>query len=172
MKYSEYRELAKGKKCPACNITLPDIVYVYNHFDGWEVEEFASKQWLYKTCVNCHAEWALWKLGVPREMAKTNVKPVPESLKIVRTWKLPSRKLGKFYNIDLRVDGVWICDCPDFLMGAHQKGRSLENRIPCRHILQKKLELVEQGQLTSVEVSVSKETSHPIMAQRKVRFND
>lgn len=40
----------------------------YDHEGGWTVEGFQRKQWLYKTCMRCGYQWALWKLGVPREL--------------------------------------------------------------------------------------------------------
>lgn len=36
----------------------------YPHPQGWEVEGFAERQWLYITCEHCRYQNALWKLGV------------------------------------------------------------------------------------------------------------
>jgi len=42
----------------------------YRHADGWPITwgEQTLKFWLYVTCPKCKYEWALWKLGVPRDL--------------------------------------------------------------------------------------------------------
>lgn len=38
----------------------------YNHAEGWKVEGFDEKQWLFIKCLKCHISWSLDKLGVPQ----------------------------------------------------------------------------------------------------------
>ena len=38
----------------------------YSHPQGWLVEGFGIKQWLFITCLKCHLSWSLNKLGVPQ----------------------------------------------------------------------------------------------------------
>jgi len=42
----------------------------YRHADGWPITwgDMTVKFWLYVTCPKCKYEWALWKLGVPRDL--------------------------------------------------------------------------------------------------------
>jgi len=54
--------------CRWCNTKLDlDNIEMYPHEGGWTVKGMKEKQWLYIPCSKCHYEWALWKLGVPRE---------------------------------------------------------------------------------------------------------
>ena len=39
----------------------------YDHDDGYEVEGYDKRQWLYITCPRCNYQMALWKLGVKRD---------------------------------------------------------------------------------------------------------
>lgn len=70
MKLEDYAEQIKGKTCRWCGEELPnepeDIEY-YPHSGGWTVDGFKEKLWLYVTCIKCKYQWALWKIGVPRE---------------------------------------------------------------------------------------------------------
>ena len=63
---SDYRKLVKKELCRWDNTQLPMTVLSYDHQDGYEVEGFEKKQWLYLRCVKCDYDWSLWKLGVPR----------------------------------------------------------------------------------------------------------
>ena len=38
----------------------------YSHPQGWLVEGFDIRQWLFITCLECHLSWSLDKLGVPQ----------------------------------------------------------------------------------------------------------
>lgn len=64
-KLADYEKLVKEKKCRWCEGELGPIEH-YPHGAGWEVEGFDEKQWLYKKCLRCKYDWALWKIGVPR----------------------------------------------------------------------------------------------------------
>jgi len=69
MKLEDYKKLlmVKRAKCKWCGTPLwyCEIEH-YDHDDGWEVEGFSKKQWLYVTCPKCGYQWSLWKLGIPR----------------------------------------------------------------------------------------------------------
>ena len=65
-----YRKAIKVTKCEHCGYEgLNELsIEMYPHDYGWPVvEEPKQKQWLYVTCPECDCEWALWKLGVPRQ---------------------------------------------------------------------------------------------------------
>jgi len=67
MKLEDYQRLLEGKHCKWCGTPLwNQRIEYYPHSDGWEVEGFLEKQWLYVTCPKCGYQWALWKLGIPR----------------------------------------------------------------------------------------------------------
>jgi hypothetical protein len=70
----EYRLLVKVQTCRWCKTPLPLDVERHDHPYGWIVKGFAVKQWLYLTCPNieCGYQWALWKLGVPRQQEAAN----------------------------------------------------------------------------------------------------
>lgn len=38
----------------------------YSHPEGWLVEGFERRRWLFITCLKCHLSWSLDKLGVPQ----------------------------------------------------------------------------------------------------------
>lgn len=63
----EYLEMVKGKRCLFCGEPLPDKILHYDHDGGWDVLGFDKRQWLFIECDKCHYQWALWKLGVPRD---------------------------------------------------------------------------------------------------------
>jgi len=68
----EFREILRKMKlrCRWCFTPLPDEIQHYPHASGWEVEDsngFVTRLWLYVTCSTCGYDWALWKLGIPRE---------------------------------------------------------------------------------------------------------
>lgn len=42
----------------------------YSHPQGWSVEGFNEKQWLYIKCLKCHVSWPLNKLGVPKSTTR------------------------------------------------------------------------------------------------------
>lgn len=54
-------------RCPDCNRRLADHLEYYDHDGGWTVRSFDKKQWLYLHCPRCNYDWAIWKLGYPRE---------------------------------------------------------------------------------------------------------
>lgn len=67
MKISNYSEQIKGQKCGFCGTVLNhNNINYYDHGDGWKVEGFKNKQWLYVPCHGCGYDWALQKLGVQR----------------------------------------------------------------------------------------------------------
>ncbi len=43
----------------------------YSHPEGWKVEGFDEKQWLYIKCLKCHVSWSLDKLGVPQSTTES-----------------------------------------------------------------------------------------------------
>ena len=61
----EYEEMSKSE-CHFCGGALGSIEFWGPHSGGWKVWGFKEKQWLYRTCLKCKYQWALWKLGVPR----------------------------------------------------------------------------------------------------------
>ena len=62
----EYERLTEGKKCYTCGVLLKNrALEFYDHSAGWDVDEFASKQWLYIVCANGH-KVSLEKLGIPK----------------------------------------------------------------------------------------------------------
>jgi len=61
-----YQKKIDGKKCKHCGEPLGRI-RAYEHDGGWKVDGFDRKQWLYTICPNCEYQWALWKLGIPRD---------------------------------------------------------------------------------------------------------
>lgn len=58
--------LIGDKCCRWCGADLPSTVYGYPHSEGWEVEGYEERLWLYMLCTKCGYQWALWKLGVSR----------------------------------------------------------------------------------------------------------
>ena len=70
MRLEDYEKLVEGKKCRWCGAELPAKVEHYPHGDGWEVEGFQQKQWLYVVCPRCGYSWALWKLGISRPLGE------------------------------------------------------------------------------------------------------
>jgi DNA-directed RNA polymerase subunit RPC12/RpoP len=66
MRLEDYARLVGGRRCPLCGARLPAEVGHYPHGEGWEVEGFQQKQWLYVVCPSCGHECALWKIGISR----------------------------------------------------------------------------------------------------------
>lgn len=64
----DYKKMIKNKECKWCGESLEtEPVEMYTHDDGWTVDGEHFKKWLYIECPECGYEWALWKLGIPRE---------------------------------------------------------------------------------------------------------
>lgn len=65
----EYKGLIVTDVCMFCQCPGLDKqpIRAYSHESGWEVEGYHRRQWLYVTCPKCEYDWALWKLGVPRD---------------------------------------------------------------------------------------------------------
>ena len=62
-----YWEDIKKLEC-SCGADLTgQPIKQYPHSEGWTVQGFEEKQWLYVTCPKCGYDWAIWKLGVKRE---------------------------------------------------------------------------------------------------------
>lgn len=59
---SNWRHLGKE---PIDLSNLP--VQHYPHSGGWIIAGYEKRQWLYVVCPRCGYQWALSKLGVPRE---------------------------------------------------------------------------------------------------------
>lgn len=69
MKLREYGGLVKDTKCKFCSTELPvGCIEYYDHEQGWQVEGFQKKQWLYVTCKKCGHQWSLEKLGISRRV--------------------------------------------------------------------------------------------------------
>lgn len=68
MNLEDYAKLIEGKTCRWHKnpVALPRKVEMYPHANGWEVDGYDEKQWLYVTCDDCDYQWSLWKLGVDR----------------------------------------------------------------------------------------------------------
>jgi hypothetical protein len=68
MNLTDYAKLPMEDRCKSCQARLPTVISYYEHEGGWNVDGFGGKkQWLYKVCPKCESEWALWKLGVPKQ---------------------------------------------------------------------------------------------------------
>jgi len=67
---SDYRALVRGKICRSCGSVLMPEVDTYDHADGWVVEGFEKKQWLYTECRGCGYQNALHKLGIIRPFGR------------------------------------------------------------------------------------------------------
>lgn len=65
MKLADYAALAVGLPCYGCGSPLSDKIETANHKEGWLVEEFAVRQWLWVNCTHCSTQVALWKIGIP-----------------------------------------------------------------------------------------------------------
>lgn len=64
----DYRKLIKKDKCHCGFKGLKNQeIHNYVHDAGWKLRGFRRRNWLYIQCPKCSYEWALWKLGVPRE---------------------------------------------------------------------------------------------------------
>lgn len=66
MDLAGYAKLVLGKHCILCEkvFTEPITIEYYTHTQGWLVEGFTERQWLYITCFYCRYQNALWKLGI------------------------------------------------------------------------------------------------------------
>jgi len=74
-KLSDYEKLLSGKKCFDCGNDLTGIpLSHYKHPEGWHVDGFTEKRWLYASCTKgrCCYQTSLAKLYFAR--------PVPEEL--------------------------------------------------------------------------------------------
>lgn len=67
MRLEEFEAKVAGKKCFSCGQRLPGKIDYYEHSDGWEVEGFSSRLWLYVECSKCGYQSSLETLGVPRK---------------------------------------------------------------------------------------------------------
>lgn len=55
--------IQKDVRCKHCgSFFRPSSVHCYPHANGYEVEGYVDKQWVYLTCPKCGYQWALWKL--------------------------------------------------------------------------------------------------------------
>ena len=62
-----FERMITNVKCD-CGASLKgQPIHCYPHDGGWKVEGMKGLQWLYKVCPECDYQWALWKLGVPRD---------------------------------------------------------------------------------------------------------
>ncbi len=82
MNIDSYLELAIRKKarCWTCGeeVCLSDIRH-YDHPDGWPVDGFKEKQWLYFEChkPSCGYQTSFAKLGIPKNASQAEVVVVP-----------------------------------------------------------------------------------------------
>ena len=61
--------LQKNPKCRWCGSSLKNGEFkMYSHPEGWAVVGEDKKQWIYIVCLGCHYEWAIWELGVWKEV--------------------------------------------------------------------------------------------------------
>jgi len=67
---ADYRALVKGKICRSCGRVLMPEVEAYDHEDGWVVDGFENKQWLFAECRGCGYKNALNKLGIIRPFGR------------------------------------------------------------------------------------------------------
>jgi hypothetical protein len=77
LKLESFRDLIKKHECDCGESLRHSDIEHYDHPAGWNVKGFQKPQWLYLTCSKCGYQWALWKLGVPRETI------LPNGLKVI-----------------------------------------------------------------------------------------
>jgi len=63
----EYEEMAKDKLCRWCKVSLNRKIEHYNNPNGWVVDDFPTRLWLWKQCPKCGHQWSLEKLGIGRD---------------------------------------------------------------------------------------------------------
>jgi len=69
MKLEDFSKLIITDRCSCGFKGLSKLpIEHYDHSGGWKVDGFLKRQWLYVTCPKCEYQWALWKLGVPRNL--------------------------------------------------------------------------------------------------------
>jgi hypothetical protein len=72
----EYEEMVKDKLCRWCGVPLKPKIEYYEHLNGWVVDGFPNRLWLWKECPKCGHQWSLEKLGIERDPAAfTEYKP-------------------------------------------------------------------------------------------------
>lgn len=72
----EYQALLNNRKCFDCDYPLATVpLSHYEHSDGWLVDGFDKKLWLYAICPKCRYESSLSKLYF--------TKPIPQELTAV-----------------------------------------------------------------------------------------
>lgn len=64
---TQYRNHPDGK-CGCGKKSYADMkLYGFDDDYGWEVEGFIYEQWLFFLCPECGYQWAIWKIGVPKD---------------------------------------------------------------------------------------------------------
>jgi hypothetical protein len=57
--------------CRTCGVPFPaNQIYHYEHSDGWIVNGYKEKQWLFCICPICNYQYALQKLGFGRDKSE------------------------------------------------------------------------------------------------------
>ena len=63
----ERTALDQGAICKSCGQVLPaGVLEHYDHEDGWRVEGFAERQWIYLVCPACQYQTSFAKLGIEK----------------------------------------------------------------------------------------------------------
>jgi hypothetical protein len=71
---------------------------------------------------------------IAKEVRSRGIRSIPLTEKKAKLYKqqfwVPSSTGEKDYKVSERIDGIWMCDCPQY---RFQKGK-IESRKPCKHI--------------------------------------
>lgn len=59
-------EATGATECRWCQANLSNPTFGTEHSAGWDVPGIGT-YWLYLVCGKCKYQWALWKLGLPRD---------------------------------------------------------------------------------------------------------
>lgn len=66
---ARFSEECQEKVCRWCEASLLEQPFKHYgpHSGGWTLRGYEEKRWVYVTCPKCGYDWAIWKLGAPRE---------------------------------------------------------------------------------------------------------
>jgi hypothetical protein len=67
----EYQGMVRYLRCGGSSRCMGGLeLKRYNHVEGWKVEGFSEKQWLYTKCFHCGSEVSLRHWGIERGLLK------------------------------------------------------------------------------------------------------
>jgi hypothetical protein len=62
--------LSQDPTCLSCGQPLPaGVLEHYDHEDGWSVEGFSARQWLYFVCPACRYQTSFAKFKIEKDLA-------------------------------------------------------------------------------------------------------